>query len=232
MRYGFGALVLVGIGLVSFANCASNEIHGLDPGTPVNPGSGGTSQTSTAPTSPSPEAPDVATAPDVAATQPPPSATDCPQVVVTDPAVAMAGVTLYQPGQKLANPAAGDPSYVYLTAGTEGVVLEGPTVTDVAGLASVGAGAGITMVGVRSTSADGYDVVVNPSLRYHVAIADFEFEVALARVELCDQSGNLRSRFVFKGNAGASGVAHTITITPTTTATVTSVPAPVTVEVR
>jgi hypothetical protein len=50
--------------------------------------------------------------------------------------------------------------------------------------------------------------------------------------ELCDQSGDLRSRFVFKGNSGPSGVAHDLTITTQTTSKVTSLPSPVTVEVR
>jgi hypothetical protein len=62
---------------------------------------------------------------------------------------------------------------------------------------------------------------------------DFEMEVSLARVELCQQSGSITSQFVFLANPGASGVAHDITITAIAHSTTISAPtSPVTVEVR
>jgi len=54
----------------------------------------------------------------------------------------------------------------------------------------------------------------------------------LGRRQASDPSGDLRSMFVFKGDAQAGGVAHDITLTPVTTAKATSPPSPVMVEVR
>jgi hypothetical protein len=152
--------------------------------------------------------------------------------VVEDRTVSLVGVELFRPDEKRGNPKAGVASYVYLAAGKEGVILTGPSVTPV-GQTTLDSPS-ITMLGVELAyhAAEGYDVVVNADLKFHVAIDDFEFEVALARVELCEQSGELQSQFVFKANEHESGVAHDITISPITTLKVTSLPPPVTVEVR
>ena len=221
------SFLVVAIGFGAFAGCGGSDALGLDPVATEPSTSTVAGQTSTQPpavTSP----PTQTSAPTPQGPQP---VTECGQVVVLDPAVSLDGIALYAPAQKQGNPAAGIASYVYLAAGKEGVILTGPSVASADGLLSA-SNPSITMVGVRSTSADGYDVVVNRNLQFHVAIVDFEFEVALARVELCEQNGDLQSRFVFKGNALASGVAHDITITPSTTSKVTSLPPPVTVEVR
>jgi hypothetical protein len=66
-----------------------------------------------------------------------------------------------------------------------------------------------------------------------VAITDFEMEVSLARVGLCQQGGSIASQFIFLANPGASGVAHDITVTAVAHSTAISAPtSPVTVEVR
>lgn len=160
-----------------------------------------------------------------------PPVDDCAELVVQDPAVSLAGYTMYQPDEKRNNPNAGEPYYVYLAGGTEGVIVTGPSVTDAPGLFTVQSSS-IAKVGVRSTSADGYRVVVNPSLSYDVAIEDFESEVGLARVQLCQREGKIDSRFLFRGEPGASGVAHQIAITATANGIASGPSAPVTVEVR
>jgi hypothetical protein len=90
----------------------------------------------------------------------------------------------------------------------------------------------INLVGAGPYSAEGYRVVVNPSLAYEVAIDDFEYEVTLARVELCPTDGVIESWFVFVGDAGAGGVAHAITIRANSSSKVTALSPAVTVEVR
>lgn len=166
-----------------------------------------------------------------AATPPQTSATGCPGLVVEDPAVSLDGIEMFQPDQKRDNPETGMPSYVYLAAGREGVAIAGPSVPSTDGL-FVLQSPSISLRGVQSTWAEGYAVVVNPALSYEVAIDDFELEVALARVELCEQGGNLESRFLFRGNRGASGVAHAITITARANGQASAPSTPVTVEVR
>ena len=79
---------------------------------------------------------------------------------------------------------------------------------------------------------DGYEVVVNPALRYDVAIDDFESEVALAKVELCERNGKIESRFFFRGEPRGDGVAHQATITATANGVTSAPTEPVTVEVR
>jgi hypothetical protein len=143
----------------------------------------------------------------------------------------MDGIPRFRPSEKTNNPMAGTPTYVYLAAGREAVVLPGPDVPDAAGLFALQSPS-IVLVGVRPTSADGYAVTVNPALGYQVAIRDFEAEVSLARVELCQQNGAITSQFVFRANPAASGVAHDITITATANSTKSAPTSPITVEVR
>jgi hypothetical protein len=171
------------------------------------------------------------TTPAAATTQDRQNIMACAQTVVSNPDAKLDGVALFQPAQKQGDPRAGEPWYVYLAAGTEGVILPGPTVTAADGLLVTGASS-LSLVGARQYSADGYHVVVNPSLAYDVAIDDFEYEVTLARVELCPKDGSIESWFIFVGNPGASGVAHTITVGATTTSKVTALQPAVTVEVR
>jgi hypothetical protein len=205
---------------ISFVGCGSNDPLSKDPTIGADTAASASGPAST-------QTPPVASG----RTQQGQTVMACAQLVVSDPAVPLDGIALFSPEQKQGNPEAGDPSYVYLAAGKEGVILPGPSVTTPAGTLATESAA-ITMVGVRSTSADGYDVSVNASLKYHVSIDDFESEVALAHVELCEQGGEIQSWFVFVGNPGASGVAHRITMTATTTTKVTALQPPVTVEVR
>ena len=151
-------------------------------------------------------------------------------LVIADPAVSLDGYGRFVPDEKRNNPSAGDPSYVYLHAGTEAVVIAGPDVASATGLFTL-VNPGIALTGAAEFSADGYTVTVNSQLGYRVAIDDFEYEVTLARVELSEVSQVIQSRFVFSANPTASGVAHDVAIiaagAPALSAT-----APVTVEVR
>ena len=105
-------------------------------------------------------------------------------------------------------------SYVYLHAGTEAVVIAGPDVASASGLFTLMT-PNIDLIGATDFSAGRYTVTVNSELGYRVAIADFEYEVTLARVELSEVGQVIQSRFVFGANPTASGVAHDITITAT-----------------
>jgi hypothetical protein len=156
----------------------------------------------------------------------------CATLAVADPAVSLDGYARFSPDEKRNNPNAGEPSYVFLAAGSEAVVIPGPDVPSAPGLFAT-QGSSITLVGARDFAADGYSVVVNDHLGYQVTIEDFEFEVALARVEMCEVDNVIHSNFVYRGNPGASGVAFDITATAVVDGTPLSPPStPVTVEVR
>ena len=151
-------------------------------------------------------------------------------LLIADPGTSLDGYGRFVPDEKRNNPSAGDPSYVYLHAGTEAVVIAGPDVASASGLFALMT-PNIGLIGATDFSAGGYTVTVNSELGYRVAIADFEYEVTLARVELSEVGQVIQSRFVFGANPTASGVAHDITITATG-APALSAAAPVTVEVR
>lgn len=172
-----------------------------------------------------------ASAPDVVSREAGSDATGCANLVVEDPAISLDGYVRFTPDQKRNNPNAGEPSYVYIVAGSEAVVIPGPDVPSAPGL-FVLKNPSIAVVGQRDTSADGYLVVVNDQLSYRVSISDFESEVALARVELCEVNHAIESRLVFRGNPEASGVAFDITVTAAVGSTLSPPTTPVTVEVR
>jgi hypothetical protein len=156
----------------------------------------------------------------------------CATLAVVDPAVSLDGYTRFSPDEKRNNPNAGEPSYVFLAAGSEAVVIPGPDVPSAPGLFAT-RGSSITLVGANDVAADGYSVVVNDHLGYQVTIEDFEFEVALARVEMCEVDNVIHSNFVYRGNPGASGVAFDITATALVDGTpLAPSSTPVTVEVR
>ena len=73
-------------------------------------------------------------APDVVSRDAGADATPCSTLVVEDPAISLDGYTRFAPDQKRNNPNAGDPSYVYLAAGSEAVVIPGPEVASAPGL--------------------------------------------------------------------------------------------------
>ena len=151
-------------------------------------------------------------------------------LLIADPGTSLDGYGRFVPDEKRYNPSAGDPSYVYLHAGTDAVVIAGPDVASAGGLFALMTPS-IDLIGATDFSAGGYTVTVNSELGYRVAIADFEYEVTLARVELSEVGQVIQSRFVFGANPTASGVAHDITITAAG-APALSAAAPVTVEVR
>ncbi len=151
-------------------------------------------------------------------------------LVIADPTASLDGYGRFVPDEKRNNPSAGDPSYVYLHAGTEAVVIAGPDVASATGLFTL-VNPSIDLIGATEFSADGYTVTVNGQLGYRVAIDDFEYEVTLARIELSEVSQVIQSRFVFSANPTASGVAHDIAITASGAPSL-SATAPVTVEVR
>jgi hypothetical protein len=156
----------------------------------------------------------------------------CATLAVVDPAVSLDGYTRFSPDEKRNNPNAGEPSYVFLAAGSEAVVIPGPDVPSAPGLFATH-GSSITLVGASDVAADGYSVIVNDHLGYQVTIDDFEFEVALARIELCEVDNVIHSNFVYRGNPGASGVAFDITATALVDGVPQAPPStPVTVEVR
>jgi hypothetical protein len=151
-------------------------------------------------------------------------------LLIADPGTSLDGYGRFVPDEKRNNPSAGDPSYVYLHAGTEAVVIAGPDVASAGGLFALMTPR-IDLIGATDFSAGGYTVTVNSQLGYRVAIADFEYEVTLARVELSEAGQVIQSRLVFSANPTASGVAHDITITAAG-APALSAAEPVTVEVR
>lgn len=151
-------------------------------------------------------------------------------LVIADPATSLDGYSRFVPDEKRNNPSAGEPSYVYLHAGTEAVVIDGPDVARADGLFAL-MNPSIDLVGATDFSADGYTVTANSQLAYRVAIDDFEYEVTLARVELSDTGQAIQSRFIFSANPTASGVAHDIAITAVGVPAL-SAAQPVTVEVR
>jgi hypothetical protein len=156
----------------------------------------------------------------------------CATLAVVDPAASLDGYTRFTPDEKRNNPNAGDPSYVFLAAGSEAVVIPGPDVPSAPGLFAT-QGSSITLVGASDVAADGYSVIVNDHLGYQVTIDDFEFEVALARVEMCEVDNVIHSNFVYRANPGASGVAFDITATALVDGAPLAPPStPVTVEVR
>src|SRR4029078_9939027 len=135
-------------------------------------------------------------------------------LLIAAPGASLDGSSRFTADEKRNNPSAGDPSYVYLHAGTEAVVIPGPDVTDAGQLFTL-MNPSIDLIGATDVAADGYSVTVNGHLGYRVAIDDFEYEVTLARVELSQVSPVLegqvvQSRFVFAANPTASGVAHDI----------------------
>jgi hypothetical protein len=130
---------------------------------------------------------------------------------IDNPDLSLQPYARFTPTEKRNNPEAGDPEYIYLKAGSEAVVLEGPeTFAGDGGLTITTPS--IYVFDKHGSSADGYKVVVNSNLRYMINMDDFEYEVTVARVELCQRNGNVESHFVFAATPGASGVVHSISI--------------------
>jgi hypothetical protein len=149
---------------------------------------------------------------------------------IDNPDISLQRYERFTPAEKRNNPEAGDPDYIFLAAGREAVVIDGPTIMGAAPLQLQQPA--ISIVNPRDTGADGYRVVVNRSLSYAVPIDDFEYEVTLARVEVCDQGGAIQSRFIFAAAPAGDGVAHDLTIIPVVGGSPLAPSIPYTIEVR
>ncbi len=149
------------------------------------------------------------------------------------------GYTLYTPEEKLNNPMAGQPNYIYLLMNTEGVIVEGPTI-DLSGVENVwqlfllDETSGTQIIGQRESSADGMRATINKRFRFDIPINDFEYEIGLdslwqiAAIKYGDQ---MRTFFIFLA-LGYSGVAHDITIKAIIDGNNISTAEPFTIEVR
>ena len=136
----------------------------------------------------------------------------------------------FLPDEKRNNPDAGDLSYIYLTS-HQAVVISGPTVASGPRPLQL-IGPSIFLATSQDGSADGYNVVANENLGYAISIDDFEYELTLARVELCEQGGQVNSRFIFAASGVADGVAHDLRITSVVDGTRRDTSPPYTIEVR
>jgi hypothetical protein len=130
---------------------------------------------------------------------------------ITNPDVSLEGFTIHQPEDRMSDPRAGEPEYVYLVADEDAVEMDGPTITqddglDVQSLFIVD-DPRIVDTMIRETP---FEIILNDQLLYRVVIDDFEDEIDLAKVDLTLMDGEVRSEFVFVGVG--RGVAHDVTI--------------------
>jgi len=113
--------------------------------------------------------------------------------------------TIYEPDERVSDASAQSPDYVFLVAGKEAVMMEGPEVK----------GEEFFFLEDQQVLKDGhgFEVTANPHLRYTVSIDDFEDEVDLAEVRLGAKGNAITSTFTFAASESGDGVAHDITIT-------------------
>ena len=130
------------------------------------------------------------------------------------PNINLSPYTIYKVDERISDPFAQSSEYVYLVAGKEAVILEGPEVS----------GEGYFMLEdpkikavthgyFEDYSTEGFEVTINSHLRYTVTIDDFEGEVDLAEVRLGLKGGKITSDFIFIASESGDGVAHDILIT-------------------
>jgi hypothetical protein len=143
------------------------------------------------------------------------------------------GWALWNPDERLDDPRAGDPGYVYLVIGEDAVLLPGPTVVvdDATAAAIFGDGTASVSWAVTDETYFGLDVVVADVLTYHFSIEDFENEVSPVRVELERFGDEVHSRFVLAAD-GTDGVAHAATVAATLHGATTEPTGPWTIESR
>lgn len=150
---------------------------------------------------------------------------------ITNLGVSTSGFTIYEPGERLSDSRAGDPSYVYLVIGQGGVRLAGPQISSPVGIYLESEQ--ITKVGHGYFDEywnEGYEVKVNPHLMYTVEIGDFEDEIDLALVELSKEGNTIKSSFIFVATSG--GVAHDVTISAVVDGTKVGSSTPISIESR
>jgi hypothetical protein len=121
---------------------------------------------------------------------------------------------VYEPDQRTADPSAESPEYVFLIAGKEAVMLEGPEVKgedyfflENQQIRKVDRGY------FEDYRTAGFEVTVNTHLSYTVAIEYFEDEVGLAEVRLGAKGNTITSTFTFAASESGDGVARGIIIT-------------------
>jgi len=122
--------------------------------------------------------------------------------------------TIYEPEERLSDPAAQSPEYVFLVAGKEAVRVEGPEIEGAVHFV-------LENEEIREVDhgyfedywTTGFEVIVNSHLTYTIAIEDFEGEVDLAKVELGLRDNTIESTFIFAASPSGDGVAHDINIT-------------------
>jgi len=122
--------------------------------------------------------------------------------------------TIYEPEERIFDPAAQSSEYVFLVAGKEAVSVEGPEIEGAAYF--VLENEEIRKVDYGYFEDDwtaGFEVIVNSHLIYTIAIEDFEGEFDLAEVELDLRDNTIESTFIFAASPSGDGVAHDINIT-------------------
>ncbi|MDD5094485.1 MAG: hypothetical protein PHV74_08925 [Dehalococcoidia bacterium] len=111
---------------------------------------------------------------------------------------------IFNPDEKKLNPAAQEPDYIYLLAGTESVVVDGPALEGERYFF-------LENETVRKT-ADGFEVIANTHVTYSIVIDDFEDEVGLAEIHLGLEGNTVESSFIFAATPSGDGVAHNVRI--------------------
>ena len=134
--------------------------------------------------------------------------------VISNPRVSLHGYTIYKASEKVNDPRAQDPTFIYLIINQDAVRLTGPylSVADAVNVNElfVVDNPKIQYINRRPYSADGIRVTVNAHLVYELYATDYEYEVKLARVKLRKENGMLKTRFLFA--ATSDGVAQDMQI--------------------
>ena len=122
--------------------------------------------------------------------------------------------TVCEPDERTADPSAQSSEYVFLIAGKEAVMLEGPEVKgeeyfflENQQIRKVDRGY------FEDYGTAGFEVTVNTHLGYTVAIQDFKGDVDLAEVRLGARGNTITSTFTFAASESGDGVAQDIIIT-------------------
>jgi hypothetical protein len=113
--------------------------------------------------------------------------------------------TVYEPEQRTGDPSSESPEYVFLLAGKEAVMLEGPEVKGEEYFF-------LENQQIREVD-HGFEVTVNTHLRYTVTAQRFTEEVDLAEVRLGAKGSTITSTFTFAASESGDGVAQGIIIT-------------------
>lgn len=149
--------------------------------------------------------------------------------------------TIYTADEKRNNPEAGDPDYIYLIMGKEGVIIEGPTI-DVTEIEKADELFLIDKTGLiefinsdeYAYRADGIRAIFNKRFKFEIMIDDFEYEISLeglSEITILKEENLLKTAFTFLA-IGNGGVAIDITINAIIDNEIVATSIPVTIEVR